>query len=91
LFQKIVFINNLSIHTLSQADWSVYQNYFLVKIIRLYLSFTFILIKDEKMKKKILVLLIAIIPTLMPNLASAVRIEVGDDPCGWCWLEGVAL
>jgi hypothetical protein len=43
------------------------------------------------MKKKILVLLIAIIPTLMPNLASAVRIEVGDVPCSWCWLEGVAL
>jgi len=30
------------------------------------------------MKKKLLVLLIAIIPTLMPNLASAVAIDVGD-------------
>ena len=28
------------------------------------------------MKKKLLVLLIAVIPTLMPNLASAVHIEV---------------
>ena len=43
------------------------------------------------MKKKLLILLIAVIPTLMPNLASAVRIEVGDVPCSWCWLEGVAL
>ena len=31
------------------------------------------------MKKKLLVLLIAVIPTLMPNLASAVAIDVG---CG---------
>jgi len=31
------------------------------------------------MKKKILVLLIAVIPTLMPNLASAVAIEVCSD------------
>ena len=30
------------------------------------------------MKKKLLVLLIAIIPTLMPNLASAVAIEMGE-------------
>ena len=30
------------------------------------------------MKKKLLVLLIAVIPTLMPNLASAVAIDVGD-------------
>ena len=29
------------------------------------------------MKKKLLVLLIAIIPTLIPNLASAVAIDVG--------------
>jgi len=29
------------------------------------------------MKKKLLVLLIAVIPTLMPNLASAVAINVG--------------
>ena len=34
------------------------------------------------MKKKLLVLLIAVIPTLMPNLASAVVIIVGDDYCG---------
>jgi hypothetical protein len=31
------------------------------------------------MKKKFLVLLIAVIPTLMPNLASAVAIDVGDE------------
>ena len=30
------------------------------------------------MKKKLLVLLIAVIPALMPNLASAVAIDVGD-------------
>ncbi len=30
------------------------------------------------MKKKLLVLLIAVIPTLMPNLVSAVAIDVGD-------------
>jgi len=30
------------------------------------------------MKKKLLVLLIAVIPTLMPNLASAMAIDVGD-------------
>ncbi len=30
------------------------------------------------MKKKLLVLLIAVIPSLMPNLASAVAIDVGD-------------
>jgi hypothetical protein len=29
-------------------------------------------------KKKLLVLLIAVIPTLMPNLASAIAIDVGD-------------
>ena len=34
------------------------------------------------MKKKLLVLLIAVIPTLMPNLASAVAIEV-DVGCYW--------
>jgi len=36
------------------------------------------------MKKKLLVLLIAVIPTLMPNLASAIAIDVGeifDQPC----------
>ena len=32
------------------------------------------------MKKKLLVLLIAVIPSLMPNLASAVAIDVGE----WC-------
>ena len=36
--------------------------------------------KGEKMKKKLLVLLIAVIPTLMPNLASAIAIDVGDMP-----------
>ena len=30
------------------------------------------------MKKKLLVLLIAVIPTLMPNLVSAIAIDVGD-------------
>ena len=30
------------------------------------------------MKKKLLVLLIAVIPTLMPNLASAVAIDLED-------------
>ena len=30
------------------------------------------------MKKKLLVLLIAVIPTLMPNLASAIAIDVED-------------
>ena len=34
------------------------------------------------MKKKLLVLLIAVIPSLMPNLASAIAIDVGD--IGWC-------
>jgi len=32
------------------------------------------------MKKKLLVLLIAVIPTLMPNLASAIAIDVEDVP-----------
>ena len=36
------------------------------------------LIKDKIMKKKLLVLLIAAIPTLMPNLASAIAIDVGE-------------
>jgi hypothetical protein len=31
------------------------------------------------MKKKLLVLLIAVIPTFMPNLASAIVIDVGDE------------
>ena len=30
------------------------------------------------MKKKLLVLLIAVIPTLIPNLASAIAIDVGE-------------
>ena len=33
------------------------------------------------MKKKLLVLLIAVIPSLMPNLASAIAIDVGGN-CG---------
>jgi len=41
------------------------------------------------MKKKLLVLLIAVIPSLMPNLASAIAIDVGDvQPVGvWCTLN----
>jgi len=35
------------------------------------------LIKGSVMKKKLLVLLIAAIPTLMPNLASAIAIDGG--------------
>ena len=38
------------------------------------------------MKKKLLVLLIAVIPTLMPNLASAISIELTDG-----WLACVAI
>ena len=30
-------------------------------------------------KKKLLVLVIAVIPTLMPNLASAIAVDIGDD------------
>ncbi len=33
------------------------------------------------MKKKLLVLLIGVIPTLMPNLASAIEIEWDEDVC----------
>lgn len=36
------------------------------------------------MKKKLLVLLIADIPTLMPNLASAIAIEIHDEPFDGC-------
>jgi len=43
------------------------------------------------MKKKLLVLLIAVIPTLIPNLVSAIAIDVGDEfimpacyPSGGC-------
>ena len=35
------------------------------------------------MKKKLLVLLITVIPALMPNLASAVAIDVGDVSNRW--------
>ena len=39
------------------------------------------------MKKKLLVLLVAVIPTLMPNFASAVAIDVGEASstpnCSW--------
>lgn len=41
-------------------------------------------LKDFHMKKKLLVLLIAAIPILMPNLASAVVIDVGDCYLGCC-------
>jgi hypothetical protein len=44
-----------------------------------------ILIKDKIMKKKLLVLLIAAIPMLMPNLASAIAIHGGDAGV-WCIL-----
>ena len=37
------------------------------------------IIKGGYMKKKLLVLLIAVIPTLMPNLASAIEIEIEMD------------
>jgi hypothetical protein len=36
------------------------------------------------MKKKLLVLLIAVIPSLMPNLASAIAIDVGECFCARC-------
>ena len=42
-----------------------------------------ILAKDCDMKKKLLVLLIAVIPTLMPNLASAIAIDVGECLVVW--------
>jgi len=35
--------------------------------------------KDCDMKKKLLVLIIAVIPTMMPNLASAIAIDFLDD------------
>ena len=43
------------------------------------------IIKGGYMKKKLLVLLIAAIPMLMPNLASAIAIDVGELPsiCDW--------
>ena len=40
------------------------------------------------MKKKLLVLLIAVIPTLMPNLVFAVAIELPvGDICHWSWVH----
>ena len=39
------------------------------------------IIKGGYMKKKLLVLLIAVIPSLMPNLASAIAIDVGECFC----------
>jgi len=36
-----------------------------------------ILTKGRHMKKKLLVLLVAVIPTLMPNFASAIAVDVG--------------
>ena len=39
------------------------------------------LIKDKIMKKKLLVLLVAVIPTLIPNLASAIAIECRRGNC----------
>ena len=44
------------------------------------------IIKGGYMKKKLLVLLIAVIPTLMPNLASAVAIDTGGDWLTRCYL-----
>ena len=48
--------------------------------------------KDCDIKKKLLVLLIAVIPALMPNLASAIAIDVGDlgdlDGLSVCGLAG---
>ena len=41
-------------------------------------TFLLLLITEKIMKKKLLVLLIAVIPTLMPNLASAIAIDVED-------------
>ena len=38
------------------------------------------------MKKKLLVLLIAVIPSLMPNLASAIAIDVGEGYVGEGWI-----
>jgi hypothetical protein len=36
------------------------------------------------MKKKLLVLLIAVIPSLMPNIASAIKIEVENPETAVC-------
>ena len=43
--------------------------------------------KGGYMKKKLLVLLIAVIPTLMPNFASAIAVDVGDAH-SWCLPRG---
>jgi hypothetical protein len=43
------------------------------------------------MKKKLLVILIAVIPTLIPNLASAVVIEIDGGICWGVIVKGVCL
>jgi hypothetical protein len=43
------------------------------------------------MKKKLLVLLITVASTMMPNLASAVAIDVGDHWERGCWVGGKFL
>ena len=43
------------------------------------------------MKKKLLVLVIAVIPTLMPNLASAIAIEIDGGICWGAIVKGVCL
>ena len=43
------------------------------------------------MKKKLLVLLIAVIPTLMPNLVFAVAIDVGDCVGGYIVADGQSI
>ena len=56
------------------------------------------LIKGSVMKKKLLVLLIALASTMMPNIASAIAIDVGDWICPSCcdfhrtpcWLTSVS-
>ena len=40
-------------------------------------TFLLLLITEKIMKKKLLVLLIAVIPILMPNLATAMAIDLG--------------
>ena len=42
------------------------------------------------MKKKLLALLIAVIPTLMPNLASAIAIDVGDSDY-WVFRDDIGV
>ena len=47
------------------------------------------------MKKKLLVLLIAVAPTLMPNMASAIAIDVGECyemmPCPECVIYDMGM